>query len=55
MHLNVVFWILVALWLVIGGVFSSNASVTKYRAGDVLLAAIIVCLGWGLFHAPINA
>lgn len=54
MGLNIAFWILMGVWGLFRIALRTNEAVTKYHVDDLLLFLAMVCLGWGVFHAPIK-
>lgn len=55
MSLGLLFWILMLLWLVGYGYFTSRGPVAWPTVGpNILLFILLLCLGWKVFGSPIQ-
>jgi hypothetical protein len=56
MGLGIAFWVLMLLWVCLRmwSDYNSTQPFFRWGAGNVLLFALLLVLGWGLFGPPIN-
>ncbi|MHB8533372.1 MAG: hypothetical protein ACYDC2_11700 [Solirubrobacteraceae bacterium] len=58
MTLGILFWVLVLLWVLFGFYWNYSDDPRLGRVGPrgnmILLLALIVLLGWGVFGAPVH-